>query len=219
MEPSRQRWNPSPAEARAQQDRLRLRVVARRAVGAIRSVAGVDCSEKDGRVRAAVCVYSFPGLEPIEDALAERALEFPYVPGLLAFREVPAIVDAYRRLVREPDLLLVDGHGLAHPRRCGVASHLGVVLDRPTVGCGKSLLVGEHREPAARRGSRTRLVHGGETVGLALRTRTGVRPLYVSIGHRVDLALAARIVLACTRGFRLPEPIRRADRLAGAPGD
>jgi deoxyribonuclease V len=190
-------------------------VVARADFTGPELVAGVDCSEVRGRVRAAVCTFTFPGLEPIEDALAELPLEFPYVPGLLSFRELPAIRAAYGKLARAPDVLLVDGQGIAHPRRLGIASHLGVELDRPTIGCAKSILVGEHRAPAERRGSRARLVHRGEVVGVALRTRAGVKPIYVSIGHRVDLAAAVRIVLACAPRYRVPEPIRRADHLAG----
>lgn len=181
-------------------------------------VAGVDVGVLDDVATAAICVYSFPGLEPLERSSVTRAVEFPYVPGLLGFREVPAIVEAFARLRTRPQVLLVDGHGLAHPRRFGVATHLGVVLDQPAIGCAKSLLVGEHREPAQRRGASTRLVHDGEVVGRALRTRVGVKPVFVSIGHRVDLAFAQRLVLRCTRGFRLPEPIRAAHRLAAEVG-
>jgi deoxyribonuclease V len=180
-----------------------------------RTILGVDASVRAGRVTAALCLYSFPELEPLSAVTAERALEFPYIPGLLAFREVPAVLSAYAQLSEEPDLLLVDGHGLAHPRRCGIACHLGVELERPSIGCGKSLLVGEHRPPGVRRGARTSLLHRGEVVGTCLRTRSGVRPVFVSVGHRIELAPAVALVLASTRGFRLPEPIRAADRLAG----
>jgi deoxyribonuclease V len=160
-------------------------------------------------------VFSFPALEPLANATATRPVEFPYVPGLLAFRELPALLEAYAGLAEEPDLLLVDGHGLAHPRRFGIACHLGVELDRPSIGCGKSLLVGEHAEPAPRRGSSTLLLHRGERIGRCLRTRAGVRPVYVSIGHRCALEHAVSIVLACAPRYRLPEPIRAADHLAG----
>jgi deoxyribonuclease V len=151
----------------------------------------------------------------VERSTAERAVEFPYVPGLLGFREVPCLLEAFEGLRRVPDLILVDGHGIAHPRRFGVATHLGLELGLPTVGCGKSRLVGEHREPGLRRGSRTRLVERGEVIGSCLRTRDGVRPVYVSVGHRVDLESAVRLVLRATGRYRLPEPIRAAHRTAG----
>lgn len=178
-------------------------------------VAGVDCSERDDRVRAAIVVMRLVDGEVVATATAERALEFPYVPGLLAFREVPAIADAWRKLAVRPDVLLVDGHGIAHPRRIGVASHVGVVLDVPSIGCGKSLLVGAHAALADERGARVPLLHERECVGVALRTREGVRPIYVSVGHRIDLGRAVELVLACAPRYRLPEPIRLADRLAG----
>lgn len=179
-----------------------------------RTVAGVDVGVKGARARAAVCTFSWPELEPIESATAERAVEFPYVPGLLGFREVPCIVDAMERLRSTPDLLIVDGHGRAHPRRFGVATHLGLVLDLSALACAKSLLAGEYREPGPRRGASTRLVLESEVVGRAVRTREGVKPVFVSIGHRIDLDAAVRIVLRATRGFRLPEPIRAAHRAA-----
>ncbi len=206
---------PAPSEAVALQRELAARVVRRNDFGELHTVAGADTSIRNGHVFAAICVFSFPELEPLESASAVRAVEFPYVPGLLGFREVPALVEAFERLRVRPDFLLVDGHGLAHPRRFGVACHLGVELDLPSIGCGKSLLVGEHRQPAGRRGSRTRLVHRGEVVGTVLRTRAGVKPIYVSLGHRFDLPTAVGLALACTKGFRLPEPIRAADRAAG----
>ncbi|HEX6885509.1 MAG TPA: endonuclease V [Planctomycetota bacterium] len=205
----------TPRAAVAHQRVLAARVV-RRGRPRVRSVLGMDTSVRAGRVVAALCLYSFPALEPRVSVTAERALDFPYVPGLLAYRELPALLAAYARLPEEPDLLLVDGHGLAHPRRCGIACHLGVELARPSIGCGKSLLVGTHRTPGPRRGAHTRLVHRGEVVGACLRTRSGVRPVYVSSGHRIELEAALALVLACARGFRLPEPIRAADHLAGA---
>ncbi len=183
-----------------------------------RRIAGADVSVKDGRARAAVVVLELPGLGVCEEVVVERALAFPYVPGLLSFREVPALLDAFDRLARAPDVAIVDGHGLAHPRRLGIASHLGLELDLPTIGCAKSLLVGAHRAPGARRGARTALVHQEERVGTCLRTRAGVRPVYVSIGHRVDLARAERLVLALATRFRLPWPTHLADRLAGGRG-
>jgi deoxyribonuclease V len=205
----------TPTEAVALQRRLAARVV-RDGRPRVRTLCGVDTSIRAELVIAALCLYSFPALEPLEAVTAVRPVEFPYVPGLLAFRELPALREAYAKLQREPDLLLVDGHGLAHPRRFGIACHLGVELDRPSIGVGKSLLVGAHRPPGPRRGAATRLVDRGEVVGTCLRTREGVKPVYVSIGHRIALPEAVRIVLAAGAGVRLPEPIRAADRLAGS---
>jgi len=178
-------------------------------------VAGADVSVRGGRLRAAAVVLAFPRLEVLETSVAERPLVFPYVPGLLSIREIPVLLDAFDGLSVRPDVVLADGHGIAHPRRIGLASHLGLELDLPTIGCAKSLYVGEHREPSPRRRARTRLVHRGERVGTCLRTRDGVRPIYVSIGHRVDLPRAERIVLRCARRYRLPLPTHLADRLAG----
>jgi deoxyribonuclease V len=209
----------TPTQAVALQRELAARVVREDGFTRVSTIAGVDTSIRAERVHAVISVFSFPGLEPLESARHEREVDFPYVPGLLGFREVPALLAAFERLSTRPDLVLVDGHGLAHPRRFGIACHLGVELDLPTIGCGKSLLVGEHREPGPRRGARTRLVHRDEVVGYALRTRERVKPLFVSIGHRTSLATAVRVVLACTRGFRLPEPIRAADREAGEQRD
>ncbi len=174
----------SPSDAVVLQRELASRVVRANAFGEVATIAGVDTSIRNERVHAAICVFAFPSLEPLETRTSIRPVEFPYVPGLLAFREIPALLEAFEKLRERPDFLLVDGHGLAHPRRFGIACHLGVELDLPAIGCGKSLLVGEHREPAERRGSRTRLCHQGEVIGSALRTRTAVKPVYVSIGTR-----------------------------------
>jgi len=182
------------------------------------SVAGVDIGIQGQRARGAVVVLAWPGLEEIERAVAEQPVSFPYVPGLLGFREVPCLIEAFERLRTRPDVALVDGQGRAHPRRFGLACHLGVALDLPTVGVGKSRLVGQHREPGTRRGSRAQLVHQGEVIGAVVRTRDGVKPVYVSIGHRVDLETAVRLVLQSTTRFRLPEPIRAAHRAAAGTG-
>jgi len=208
------RWNLSVAGARAVQERLRGRVVVAPLAARPRLVAGVDVTYPAGgeTALAAVVVVRLPAMEVVERAFSAASHPFPYVPGYLSFREAPAVLAALRRLRTEPDLLLFDGQGLAHPRRFGLACHVGVIVDRPAVGCAKSLLVGEHAEPGARRGCRRRIVHRGEAVGLALRTRDGVRPVFVSVGHRVDLQGAARAVLACCRGRRVPEPLREAHR-------
>jgi deoxyribonuclease V len=182
----------------------------------VRTVAGVDVGfEEQGRItRAAIAVLRFPSLEPLEEAVAKRPTCFPYVPGLLSFREIPAVLDAFADLSIRPDLILCDGQGYAHPRRFGLACHLGVVTDLPSIGVAKSRLVGECEGLGIEKGSRAPLRHEGEVVGVVLRTRGGVRPLYVSIGHRVSLDTAVDYVLACTTRYRLPETTRRAHRLA-----
>ena len=201
-----------------QQKRMAGKVIkADLAPTSIRTVAGVDAAFPErGRVtRAAVVLMSYPELVWLEQASAEMPTRLPYIPGLLSFREVPAILDALRKLSCEPDLVLCDGQGLAHPRRFGVACHLGVETSLCTIGVAKSRLCGEAEEPGRERGATTALNERGETIGTVLRTRTGVRPVFVSIGHRISLARATELVLNCAPRYRLPEPIRRADRLAG----
>lgn len=204
----------SPRRAVAVQRELAGRVRVEPPAGPLRLVAGVDCAfTRDGaRCIAAAVVWDARETRVVEERIARRPLRFPYVPGLLSFREAPAVLAALRALRTTPDALLVDGQGLAHPRRFGIACHLGVLCDLPTAGVAKSVLVGTYAEPAARRGARTALRDRGERVGTALRTRDGVRPVFVSVGHRLDLRAAERLVLACGAGFRLPEPTRRADR-------
>lgn len=181
----------------------------------VRTVAGVDVSyEKHGDLFfAAVVVLSFPELEPVEEAFAVDRVAFPYIPGLLSFRELPVVLEACRRLRTVPDVLLVDGQGIAHPRRLGIASHLGLWLDLPTVGCAKSRLCGEHSRPGNRRGDQAPLIHNGEQIGTVLTTRDRVNPLFVSPGHKTDFAAATELTLACCRRYRLPEPTRMAHLL------
>jgi deoxyribonuclease V len=205
----------TPRHAIAVQERLRRLVERKDRIGSVRRIAGVDVSVKEGRARAAVVLLD-PELEILESHTADVRAVFPYVPGLLAFREFPAISKAFRAVKSKPDLIVVDGHGLAHPRRFGIACHVGVALGIPSIGCGKSLFVGEHAPPKPAKGSWTALRHKGETIGAALRTRAGVRPIYVSTGHRVSLPTAIRWILRLTPRYRLPEPIRAADALAGA---
>jgi deoxyribonuclease V len=219
------RWNLTPREAIALQARLRSRVIPEERVGTVRHVAGVDVGfERDGAVtRAAVAVLDFPGLRLVDKAVVRRPTRFPYVPGLLTFREAPAVLAAFERLRIAPDLILYDGHGVAHPRRFGIASHLALLLDTPSIGVAKTRLVGEHRAPPDRRGAWAPLRDRGETIGAVLRTRAGVKPVYVSIGHRVSLEAAVRWAMACTTRYRLPETTRWAHRLAsvdesGRPG-
>lgn len=209
-------WNLRPAEAIALQQELRSRVVLTDQLGLIRSVAGVDVGfEANGAItRAGVAVLRFPELELRETVIARRPTVFPYVPGLLSFRELPAVLDALARLREPPDLLLCDGQGIAHPRRLGIASHLGLLVDIPSIGVAKTRLCGVYEEPPDSRGAWTHLRIGAETVGGVLRTRSGVRPLYVSSGHRVSLETAIRYVMACCTRYRLPETTRYAHRLA-----
>ncbi len=209
-------WPENVAEARALQEQLRERVITQDQLGPVRHVAGVDVGfEERGRVtRAAVAVLSFPALEPVDEAIARQPTRFPYIPGYLSFREIPALLDALRALETTPDLILCDGQGIAHPRRLGIASHLGVLLDLPTIGVAKSRLIGEYEEPGPHKGDWTPLRDHGEVIGAVLRTRDNVRPLFVSPGHRVGLATAIDYTLRCTTRYRLPETTRRAHRLA-----
>lgn len=231
------RWNVSPAEAREIQEGLRAYWKGEDAFGKIHTVAGLDASfvltgsqalnkpvgrgsllRAANRAIACVVMYRFPEMEELQRGYAIGPLEFPYVPGLLSFREIPMVLGALRELRKMPDLLFCDGHGYAHPRRLGLAAHLGVILDLPTIGCAKSILIGTHAHLPAKAGSWVPLVDkkaGGERIGAALRTRTGVRPIYVSQGHRVSLQSAIRLTLAVSDGFRIPRPTRDADHYAG----
>lgn len=209
-------WPTTVAEARAIQQSLRGRVITEDRLRAPRRVAGVDVGfEHDGTItRAAVAVLDFPSLEPREHAVVRRRTRFPYVPGYLSFREAPAVLAALQRLHTVPDLILCDGQGFAHPRRFGLACHLGLLANLPSIGVAKSRLIGEHVELGSRRGEWVPLLDEGERIGAVLRTRTGVRPVYVSIGHRISLETAIDYVLRCTTRYRLPETTRRAHRLA-----
>jgi deoxyribonuclease V len=206
-------WDLKPAEARRLQERLRERVILEDDFQPLRYVAGADLAFDPATeiAFAGVIVYRFPALEEVERCRARRKLRFPYVPGLLTFREGPILLAALARLRTEPDLILIDGHGLAHPRRFGIACHLGVLLDKPTIGCAKSLLVGEHAEPGTAAGSATPLLLNGEQVGVVLRTRNNVKPIYVTPGHRISVDSAVALAKLCLDGFRIPKPTREAD--------
>jgi deoxyribonuclease V len=208
-------WRVTPTEGIAIQRQLVRHVRCQSSLGQVSKVAGVDVSTKGGVGRAAVVVLSYPELRPLKAAIAERELEMPYVPGLLSFREAPAILEALERLGELPDLLVFDGQGYAHPRRMGIATHLGVLLDHPTIGCAKSRLCGRHDEPGPNKGDWAPIRDGGEVVGAAVRSRVGVKPIYVSMGHRVDLGASIDMVLACCTRFKLPETTRWAHRVAG----
>jgi len=209
----RMRWDLTPREAMRLQEKLRERVVLEDRFHPVRFVAGADLAFDPGTdlAFAGVIVYRFPGLEEVERRMARRRLRFPYVPGLLSFREGPALLAAFARLRTEPDLILIDGHGRAHPRLFGIACHIGVLLDKPTIGCAKSLLVGKHDEPGIAPGATTPLVFQGQRVGAVLRTRENVKPIYVTPGHRVSVPSAVELVRQCLDGFRIPKPTREAD--------
>jgi deoxyribonuclease V len=216
--PPTHHWNVTPQEAMQIQRDLAARVIEQDQLGEMHYVAGVDVGfegENNQTARGAVVVLRFPELAPVDCAVARLPVTFPYVPGLLAFREVPVILRALEQLKTEPNALIVDGHGRSHPRRMGIACHLGVLLNRPTIGCAKSILCGAAEEPKDELGAWTLLLDHDEEVGAALRTRADATPVYVSIGHRVSLERAIDLVLKCCRGYRLPETTRYAHRVAG----
>lgn len=215
------KWDLTVQEAMAQQAEMAKTVRMVNDFGAVNYVAGVDVGFEDENMtaRAAVVVLEFPSLQPVASAIARRPVTFPYVPGLLAYRELPVVFDAFAKLEQEPDLLIVDGQGYAHPRRFGIACQLGVLLDKPSIGCAKSVLVGRAEPTENRVGAWTPLIHKGETVGAAVRTKLntkrGVNPLYVSVGHRIDLPTSIEFVLRCVKGYRAPETTRYAHLVAG----
>jgi deoxyribonuclease V len=211
-------WPTDVASARKIQETLRCRVIREDALGAVHYVAGVDVGFEDsGRTtRAAVAVLEYPGLAWHDQAISRSPTHFPYIPGYLSFRELPAILQALGRLTVTPDLLLCDGQGLAHPRRFGLACHLGVLTDIPSIGVAKSRLIGTHDDPPREKGQWLPLMDKGETIGAVVCTRNNVSPVYVSLGHRISLPTAIDYVLACTTRFRLPETTRWAHRLASS---
>lgn len=211
-------WDVEPNEAIAIQERLRPHLVLHDDLPEVRRIAGVDVGFEDGgaTTRAAVVVLDAATLAVLDSAVARRATAFPYVPGLLSFREIPAVLDALAMLGQPPDLLLCDGHGIAHPRRMGIAAHLGLVTDIPSIGVGKSRLVGEHPPVPETRGEWVPLRHRGETIAAVLRSRARVRPIFVSPGHRVGQETAVAWVRHCLTRYRLPETTRAADKLASA---
>lgn len=212
-------WNLTPEEAVQVQQKLREKVKTQTLPPEqLKTVGGVDVGFRGDMARAAAVLLDYPALEILEQEVVEEPLTYPYIPGLLSFREIPAVLAALKSLSRLPDVILCDGHGLAHPRRLGIACHLGVLLDHPTIGCAKSILVGHGEQPDIERGSVTSLVEGDEVIGKLVRTRNNVKPIIVSVGHLVDLDSAVEIVLACGSGYRLPKPTRQADRLASRRG-
>ncbi|MDP7636248.1 MAG: endonuclease V [Phycisphaerae bacterium] len=206
------RWDISPSEAIALQGRLAALVRVEPLVGEVHTVVGTDCAFMDGRKRiiAVAVLCDAKSMEVLTSVREIRRCGFPYVSGLLSFREAPAMIAAVRKLPRRLDLLMCDGQGLAHPRGLGLACHVGLWLDLPVIGVAKSRLCGQHRGPGARRGCRAQLRHNGNVVGAVVRTRTNVKSLYISVGHRVTLNESVRWTLKACRGVRLPEPSRRA---------
>jgi deoxyribonuclease V len=211
-------WDLPPKEAIALQKKLAPQVITTTPLDldAVRLVAGVDVSVRNDVSRAAIVILTFPDLEVVEAATARLPTSFPYVSGLLSFREGPVILAAHQNLSRLPDVYIFDGQGIAHFRRIGIASHLGLWWDAPTVGCAKSRLVGTHAGLSSEKGASQILWHNGEQVGVILRTRTNVKPVYVSVGHRTTIDSARELTLRCATRYRLPEPIRAAHNTAGA---
>ncbi len=212
------RWDLTPQEAIQLQRELASRVIREGQPEAVKVIAGIDISANDrtGLARAAIVALAYPSMQVLEWVLHEESLRFPYIPGLLSFREAPSILAGFQKLKHKPDLLMVDGQGIAHPRRLGIASHLGLVLDLPSIGCAKSILTGHLKgELGQEIGARVPLMADGEVIGVGLRTKARTNPLIISVGHRLSLEVAVDYVLACCRGYRLPEPTRQAHNTAG----
>jgi len=210
-------WNISAREAVEIQSNLRDKVEERTPAGfkpSLVAAADISCNRFSNTLFAAVVVTKLPELTVIETSTARVTMSFPYIPGLLSFRELPALEAAFESLANEPDLVLMDGQGRAHPRGVGLACHAGLMFERPTVGVAKSVLVGEYKEPANSRGSRVPLIHKDKEVGAVLRTRRGVKPVFVSVGHMIDIDAACSIVLECAPVYRIPEPLRAAHNAA-----
>ncbi len=215
----RHNWDLTTSEAKAIQEELQTEVITEdKLKEPVKYVAGVDMGfEADGTIsRAAIAVLSFPDLQLQEQSIVKRPTSFPYIPGFLSFREIPAVLEALEKINTIPDIILCDGQGLAHPRRFGIACHLGVIVDIPTIGVAKSWLIGKYEQVPQKRGSWQPLIHNQETIGAVLRSRTNVKPIYVSSGHRISLPTAIDYVLRCTPKYRLPETTRIADKLASA---
>lgn len=208
------KWDLTPREAIEFQKKLAKEIIQNRPINNVSSIAGIDVGFTTENAIAAAIVLDFQTMERIDQAVAVLPISFPYVPGLLSFREGPVVLKAIKELKIVPDVIMMDGQGIAHPRRLGIASHIGLILGMPTIGCGKSRLCGHHEEPNNRRGSQVPLIDKDEIIGSVLRTRTGVRPVYVSVGHLINLLSCIDIVLKCCPKFRLPEPLRQAHHLA-----
>lgn len=205
-------WNVTPDQAIKLQLQLANQVIENQPlnIDSIKLVAGVDVSVKNDISQAAIVVVTFPDFKPVEIVRYQMPTPFPYIPGLLTFREGPVLEEAFKQLKNEPDVFIFDGMGRIHPRRMGIATHMGLWLDRPTIGCGKSYFVGELLDPPQERGAYTPLMYHGNLIGVTLRTRPKVAPVFISVGHRCDLDSAVKLIMRCTTKYRLPEPIRMA---------
>ncbi len=215
FKPTPHRWSLTPRQAIAVQKKLADKIVVRKPTKRLRFIAGIDLAFTESLTHciAAAVVWDRDAKCIVESAHAKRVVRMPYIPGLLSFREAPAALAALRKIRGPVEAIMCDGHGIAHPRRFGIACHLGYICNIPAIGCGKSRLIGKHAEPATRRGSSRILKVGTEQVGLALRTRDNVKPVYISVGHLIDLEAARKVSLDCACGYRLPEPTRQADIL------
>jgi deoxyribonuclease V len=196
------------------QNRLKRRLEIIPLVKKVKIIAGVDAAFSVDKIIGAACLFSFPDLKLLEETWVIKKISFPYIPGYFSFREIPALIAALKKLKVKPDLVLVDGQGIAHPRRMGIASHLGILWNVPTIGCAKSRLIGVYQKPGMKKGDWSPLRLDQEVVGAVLRTREVVRPLFISPGHKIDLADSIKIVIQSLSAFRLPEPLRRADHLS-----
>ncbi|MBV9688428.1 MAG: deoxyribonuclease V [Ktedonobacteraceae bacterium] len=212
------KWNLTVQEAMTLQRELARQIIHEDRLGEVRHVAGVDMAinEGNGMARAAVVLLTYPEMQIVERHVYEEPIRMPYIAGLLSFREAPCVLGAFHKLRRQPDLLMVDGAGIAHPRRLGIAAHLGLWLDLPTIGCAKSLLTGRYDAASLgeEAGSWVPLLDKKEIIGAVVRTRTRVSPMIISQGHRISLETSIHYVLACSKGYRLPEPTRQADKLS-----
>ena len=208
------KWPKNTAAAKLLQQELKKRLVVAPLSKKPQCLVGVDAAFFGNKVYAAACLFAYPSLVPIEDSFMVEVAPFPYVPGFLAFREGRAIINALKNLKRTPDLLIADGHGIAHPRAMGIASHLGILLDVASIGCAKSRLIGASEEPGQTKGDWSILKFEDDIVGAVLRTRPHVKPVFVSPGYKIDLAESIEIVMNCTYRYRIPEPLRRADMLS-----
>lgn len=198
------------------QEELRGQIILEDRIQDLKLIAGVDCSYdlQTNISRAVICIFTYPGMELVESVMAHLPTDFPYVPGLLSFREIPVLLEAFKILNSEPDLLMVDGMGIAHPRRMGIAAHLGLLLDIPAIGVGKSLLCGKYEMPGLNKGDRSDLIHRKEKIGTVLRTKANTNPLFISPGHLISHETANRIVLNSMGKYRLPEPTHIADKFS-----
>ncbi|MGJ3240680.1 MAG: deoxyribonuclease V [Anaerolineae bacterium] len=210
-------WSLEPQEAITLQRELAPRLITDTPLdlNTLQYVAGVDVSVKQGYSQAAVVVLSYPTLQVIETVRAQQPTQYPYIPGLLSFREGPVLVEAFAKIQQEPDVLIFDGMGQIHPRKMGIASHMGLWLQKPTIGCGKTYFIGDYEEPGIHKGDYSPLTYRGEQLGVVLRTRDHVKPVYISAGHRIDLSSAIALTLAVTPRYKLPRPIRLAHKAAG----